>query len=237
MTSSLREKVRPVGLASVFAAACLGSLGCAEEAARCEETTRAVPWGAPLEDGPAPQTWFERHGGDFEGELQWLELPDTVEGTVPADPTTFTLTVEPRGDTADYIDAQRVGGDDDERLACSSTLRLPADVVLTTADGALDLRLSGRLYAWPESPDRIFGTLEFTADVNGGDASNAGTATFTPASPEDYDSRIASFLRFDLSDGKATGSIAMEAVVEAAEDERASMLPEFYAEIATFAGG
>jgi len=209
----------------------LVGLGCDSEGeARCEDTERSVPWADPIDGGRSGQDWIDELAGDLFGTLTWHMPTDEVTGDIPEGETDFTMNIAQTGDAAIFVESKRVGGGDEDRLYCGSTIRLPVDVKFETDDGALDLQVSGRLYAWPDQDDHIFGALEFVP------SDNAGTLELGVANPDDYENRIASRLAFDLRSQGGEGSITLEAVSEAVDDERSSMLPEFYEQIAAFEG-
>lgn len=231
LRAALRSATRPITHAAL-AAGLLAAAACEDDApARCVPTERAVAWNETVEGDMSSRDWMNAYAGRFEGTLDWeMTDPDLIDGTLPTGSSGFTLVVEATDDAPMLIEYERVGNES-ERLACSpATLRLPARVRLTTDDGALDFDLTGRLYAWPGEDDRLFGAIDFEP------GQNAGTAQFEPVDPDQYEDPIVGRVQFSLDAEGADGSVYLEAASPAAQDERSTQLPEYYAGIAVYDG-
>ncbi len=142
-------------IAAVAIAVALGS-GCGDEA-ECEFTERPatvderfgnVDIGGLREDLQLPRV----------GELAWESDVQELNDMAPIGVTSFTLQLQ-IGDMPTVREGMRVGGRDEERLACPSFVDYDVTIALTTGDGVLDERWEG---IGSVTVDQITQTLEIT---------------------------------------------------------------------------
>lgn len=145
MTSVGRVGLRAVLLAAI-------PFGCGEES-RCEFVERAAGLDETI-GGDGIGALRDELSGTYTGMLSWEIGVQQLNDTPPVGGTSFTMTLA-LGDAPTYQQGTRVGGDDNERLACPSEVHYDAVVELSTGDGVLDERWEGVAIAPDDAASRL----------------------------------------------------------------------------------